>query len=338
MPVVSTQRQLNAYQLAQQQKVAAAQEQAAGYPNQSTGPAISGGGALSTNGNTGFNLGGDTVNPFSSTQTPKFGGDAGDFLSALYTSRPQFVQQQQQLLSTLGPSSRQAIFAASPELAQASQYYNQAFNDPYGGQLNTFTEALRGAQAARGFGNAGGSGPAGEEARYLTNYAAQQKERLAPQLAQFGQGLLNIAGLGGPPDITLGALGTLAFQNRTLNETIAANKEASEYAKKMYEQSQMAPSNPFGSKSGGTSSPYGGGGSVSSTVGGTTSGVLSTAKNPYIGGGGTADFFSRQSAEVAPTYFTPYVPAATDSLYEKRLRYAQGLEGNVDPAKGFGFI
>src|SRR3970282_1478748 len=44
-----------------------------------------------------------------------FTGDASSFLESLYTSRPKFVQQQQDLLSQFGPSSRQAIFAASPE-------------------------------------------------------------------------------------------------------------------------------------------------------------------------------------------------------------------------------
>jgi hypothetical protein len=334
MPVVSTQKQLNAYQLAQQQKVASFQEQAAGYPNQSTGP-------LYGTGNTGFNLSNDVAqSPTSPTKPPSFSGDSADFLKSLYTSRPQFVQQQQDLLTQLGPSSRAAIFAASPELASTANYYQTAMSDPFGGNLQTYQEAIRGAQAARGFGVAGGTAPAGEEARYLLNYAAQQRERIAPQMAQFGQGLLNISGLGGPPDISLAALGGLALQNRTLNEVIKANQEASEQAKKMYQQQLNAGSgaNPYGAKGtsgGGGTNPYGAGGSYSSAVGtGVASGGFSGA---YSGGGGQ-DFFSQQSAQVSPTYVTPYTPAATDNLYALRLKYAQGLLGNVDPAKALGYI
>jgi len=307
MPVVSTQKQLNAYQLAQQQKVASFQEQAAGYPNQSTGP-------LYGTGNTGFNLSNDVAqSPTSPTKPPSFSGDSADFLKSLYTSRPQFVQQQQDLLTQLGPSSRAAIFAASPELASTANYYQTAMNDPFGGNLQTYQEAIRGAQAARGFGVAGGTAPAGEEARYLTNYAAQQRERIAPQMAQFGQGLLNISGLGGPPDISLAALGGLALQNRTLNEVIKANQEASEQAKKMYQQQLNAGSgaNPYGVKSGsGSTGAFGaGGGTTSVAVGGGGA------------GGGTQDFFARES-----------------DLATQRLRYAQGLLGNVDPAKAFGYV
>lgn len=313
MPVVSTQKQLNAYQLAQQQKVTAIQEQAAGYPNQSGGPSYNlGGDSPSGYGNTGFQ------NPLSGS-TPQFSGDGGDFLKSLYQARPQFVQQQQDLLTQLGPSSRNAIFAASPELASTANYYNQVMTDPFGGNLQTYQEAIRGAQAARGFGVAGGSAPAGEEARYLTNYAAQQRMQIAPQQAAFGQGLLNIAGLGGPPDISLGALGSLALQNRNLNEIIKANEASSAQAKKMYQEQLNAGSgaNPYGAKGATSGSPTGGGGSYSSSVGtGAASGGFSGAYST----GGTADFFSRES------------------LAEQRLRYAQGLMGNVDPAKSFGYI
>jgi len=312
---ISTQSQLNAYQLAQQQKVTAFQEQAAGYPNQTGTP-------LYGTGNTGFNLSNDVAqSPTSPTKPPSFSGDSADFLKSLYTSRPQFVQQQQDLLTQLGPSSRAAIFAASPELASTANYYQTAMSDPFGGNLQTYQEAIRGAQAARGFGVAGGTAPAGEEARYLTNYAAQQRERIAPQMAQFGQGLLNISGLGGPPDISLAALGGLALQNRTLNEVIKANQEASEQAKKMYQQQLNAGSgaNPYGTKSSSGGAFGAGGGTTSVAVGGGGA------------GGGTADFFSRQSAGPAPAQ--PPMDLAT-----MRLLYAAGALGNVDPAKAFGFI
>jgi hypothetical protein len=168
--------------------------------------------------------------------TPDFGGkgnDASSFLKALYEARPNFVAQQGELLSKLGPSLRQSVFTASPELAQASNYLQKTFEDPYGGSLSTYQDAIRGAQAARGFGG-GGTGVTGEEGRYLTNFAERRRQELLPQLSQFGSGLLNIAGLGGPPDITLAGLGSLALGSRQLSEQVKAGQSQSLFASSIF--------------------------------------------------------------------------------------------------------
>jgi len=193
-----------------------------------------------------------------------FTGDASNFLESLYTSRPKFVQQQQDLLNQLGPSSRQAILNASPELAAASQHITSTYNDPFGGAGSTFQDAIRTAQAARGFGG-GGTGPAGEEARYLTNYAQQRRDALLPQAQSFGTNMLNLAGLGGPPDVSLGALGSLGLGYRRLLEEIEAGNRQSQYAERLFNQ--------YG----------GGGGSFSSSADGNSS---------YLPG---EDFYSRQT-------------------------------------------
>ena len=185
---------------------------------------------------------------------PAFGGDAGQFLQSLFQARPAFVQQQGELLNTMGPSLRNAVRAASPELAQLGDYLNQSFQNPFGSSLSTYQDTLRTAQAARGFGSAGGTGPAGEEARYLTNLAERRRSELAPQLQSYGNNMLQLSGLAGPPDVGLAALGGLALQNRNLNESIFAGNRQSEIS-----------SNLFNSFGGG--SPFGAGGSGSVEVG-----------------------------------------------------------------------
>lgn len=191
-------------------------------------------------------------------QPGNFTGDSAAFLNSLYNSRPVFLQQQQDLLTSLGPSLRSAVFAASPELAQTADYYNKTFNDPFGGSLSTYQDVARQAQAARGFGG-GGTGPSGEEARYLTNFAEQRRMQLAPQMAAFGQQILGNTGLAAPPDINLGTVGGLAIQNRQLTEQVKAGKAESAQAKTLYEQylaiiksngasaaPPSGPNNPFG--------------------------------------------------------------------------------------------
>jgi hypothetical protein len=203
-----------------------------------------------------------------------FSGDPAQFLESLYTARPRFVQQQQDLLNQLGPSSRQAIFAASPELAAASQHITNTFNDPFGGAGSTFQDAIRTAQAARGFGG-GGTGVAGEEARYLTNYAQQRRDSLLPQAQSFGTNMLGLAGLAGPPDISLGALGSLGLGYRRLLEEISAGNRQSQYAERLFNQ-------------------YGGGG------GGGFS-VTADGNDSYQGG---EDWYARQSR--LQRSFNPY--------------------------------
>lgn len=203
-------------------------------------------------------------------RSTSFTGDAKDFLSSLYSARPRFVQQQGALLQQLGPQLRQSIFAASPELAAASQHIQNTFNDPYGGQQSTFQDAIRSAQAARGF-TGGGSGVVGEEARYLSNYTQQRRDALLPQAQSFGNQMLGIAGLNGPPDLSLGAIGQLSLAQANLQFQQQTASQQSAYAERLYNdynqqlsQSSQTPNNPFGAKL-----PSGGGrGSVSTVVGG----------------------------------------------------------------------
>lgn len=141
------------------------------------------------------------------------GTDVRRFVQDLIATRPDVLNQQQQLLNTLGPSLRQAAFRASPELQQASQFIQQRFQDPLGGLGSEYAARIQQAQAARGFGG-GGTGPSREEAKFLTALAEQSRLQLLPQAQAFGQQILGISGLGAPPDLTLAALGGLILQNR----------------------------------------------------------------------------------------------------------------------------
>lgn len=171
---------------------------------------------------------------------PAFGGEAGQFLQTLFQARPAFVQQQGELLQNLGPSLRSAVFNASPELAQASGYLQQTFSDPFGGALNTYQDAIRQAQAARGFGGAGGTGPAGEEARFLTNFAERRRQELLPQLVGFGNNILEISGLARPPDLELAGLGSLALSTRRLELERQAGERQSQIAEQLFKQYQQS--------------------------------------------------------------------------------------------------
>lgn len=200
----------------------------------------------------GFAGGGATSGGGSGIRGGAFTGDAKEFLSSLYNARPKFVAQQEDLLSRLGPSLRQAVFTASPELAAASDYLTKTFADPYGGSRSTFEDAIRSAQAARGF-TGGGTGIVGEEARYLTNFAEQRRMQLLPQLQGFGNNILQISGLSAPTDVNLASLGNLALQNRQLNSTIQSNQAQDAFSQRLYEDylatlksSNPTTANPFG--------------------------------------------------------------------------------------------
>ncbi len=182
---------------------------------------------------------------------PAFGGDAGSFLQSLFQARPAFVAQQGELLSKMGPALRDATRAASPELAQLGDYLNQSFQNPFGSSLSTYQDSIRTAQAARGFGSAGGTAPAGEEARYLTNLAERRRAELAPQLQSYGNNMLQIAGLQAPPDAGLAAIGGLALQNRNLIESVYAGNRQSEISERLF--SAFGGGSPFGGAGGGGS-------------------------------------------------------------------------------------
>ena len=251
-----------------------------------------------------------------------FTGDASAFLNALYAARPKFVKQQGSLLEQLGPSLRSAVFQANPELATASQYLQQTYNDPFGGSRSTFEDALRTAQAARGF-TGGGSGVAGEEARYLTNYAERRRQELLPQLTSFGNNILQISGLQGPPNLELSSIGALALQNRNAIDSKAAAEKQSQAAQKLFDLYA----------SGGP----GGAGSVPATNSlQQLTGNYGRRTSVTVGGGGAAgsgtpDFFARASApyQSAPSSVPP-------NLEQLRLLYAAGLLGNVDPVLKYG--
>lgn len=196
-------------------------------------------------------------------------GGASEFLNSLYSARPAFIQQQGDVLSQLGPGLRNSIFSASPELAAAAQYYQQAFSDPYGGRMSTYQDALRSAQAARGF-TGGGSGVVGEEARYLSNYATQRQDALLPGMIGFGQQILANSGLQAPPDITFSALAGAAVAGNAQN----AQGQQSALAQQMYQQQinaqNAALSNPYGARRPGGAGGVGGGSftAVGSSTGG----------------------------------------------------------------------
>ena len=224
---------------------------------------------------------------------PNFSGDSATFLQSLYQARPEFVRQQGDLLKQFGTSTREAIFTASPELKAASDYITKTFSDPFGGSRETYEDAIRGAQAARGF-TGGGSGVTGEEARYLTNYAERRRQELLPQAQAFGNNLLQLSGLGGPPDLTLGAIGALALQNRNYIDSKAAADSQSLFARSLYGSASL-----------------GGSGEA---------------------GQGTPDFFARQQATIpqqAPTPQqapNPYGFSPDTSLAEQaKILYASGI-------------
>lgn len=174
------------------------------------------------------------------------GNIAADYLNTLYQARPAFAQQQIDLLSQLGPAARDAVLAASPELAAASSHFQSTLSDPYGGALETYQDAMRAAQAARGFAG-GGTGVAGEEARYLTNFAMQRRDAAAGSLAQIGGTLLGASGLAQSPDISLGNIGQiglgmaqLAQQQLQYTQQRADSQQANAYAQQIYEQEMDA--------------------------------------------------------------------------------------------------
>lgn len=171
-------------------------------------------------------------------------------MDSILKARPAFVQQQQDLLNKYGTSLRNSILHASPELAAASKYYNDRFADPFGGMEGEFQGRIRTAQAARGFGG-GGTGPSGEEARYLQGLAEQTRQNLLPGMQNFGASVLGLSGLG-PPDYSTGQFANLAgdiyaanlrnsqfqqqlgFEVGQYQDTYAANQQQSQIAQQYY--------------------------------------------------------------------------------------------------------
>ena len=172
---------------------------------------------------------------------------ASSIMQKLYDMRPQFVQQQTDLLNTMGPSSRAAVLAASPELAQASSYYQGVFSDPFGGALDNYQDLMRQAQAARGF-EGGGQSLAMGEAKFLTSLAQQTRSQTAGAMANLGTTILGVSGLAQGPDLgTVGSLGlqagSLALQEQSSNRDWWATLQSADLAKKMYEKADSSGGN-----------------------------------------------------------------------------------------------
>ena len=160
-------------------------------------------------------------------------GDAAKYLQAIYQARPAFLQQHQEILGSMGLPLRNAVLAASPELASASQYLTSSFQNPIPpGMEQEWAERLRTAQAARGF--TGGSGPAQQEAKYLMGLAEERRQSLLPQLSQFGSLMLNATGLQ-PPDANLASLGGMMLGQAELAAQISSGNKQSEFSQQMFD-------------------------------------------------------------------------------------------------------
>lgn len=216
------------------------------------------------------------------------------FFQALLAARPQFLSQQQGLLESLGGPLRQALFSASPELAMTSNYLQSQFSNPLPPDLaQDYAERIRTAQAARGFGG-GGTGPAGEEARFLLGAADQRRMQLLPQLQQFGANVLGMTGLQGPPNLDFASIASALLGQNRLNAETAAGQSQSRFAQQMY-QDMLRGRGTFGAGGnrvggGGSSSVYGGSG------GGGTPDWFQTQSAPYQNQGYGGGFYGGQSA------------------------------------------
>lgn len=143
------------------------------------------------------------VNPYA---TFKGLGGAGEYMSALFQARPAFIQQQGELLGSLGMPMRNAVLAASPELMQASNFLQSRFANPIPPELEAeFRDKIRTAQAGRGF-SGGGSAVFGDEARYLQGLAEETRRAILPQLQSMGGAILGMSGLQGPPELGFGTV------------------------------------------------------------------------------------------------------------------------------------
>jgi hypothetical protein len=99
-------------------------------------------------------------------------------------------------LNAQGQNVQNAILTNSPLLKQINDFFTDRFSNPVPKALqDSFADTIRGAQSARGFGGAG-TGVAGEEARFLTGVAEQQRMQLIQPAQQFARSLLEQGGVG----------------------------------------------------------------------------------------------------------------------------------------------
>lgn len=180
------------------------------------------------------------------------------YLDALYSARSGLVNQQQSLLTQFGGSLRNAIFAASPELAASSKYLTGSFAKPIPDDLAAqYRENIRAAQVFHGF--EGGTSTGEQEAYQLTGLAEQRRQQLLPQMEQFGAGILQQSGLAAPTTPGLSEFAALnqqqlgysqlqqsqyefqqnlAFQQRQFEENLLAGRQQSDFARQQYKDTQ----------------------------------------------------------------------------------------------------
>lgn len=169
----------------------------------------------------------------------------GNYLAAWQTADPaqdinylknSLVSNQQQLLQTLGPSMREAVFAASPELRNLATYYQNVYNDPFEGRGGQYQDYIRQAMAARGFDYRAGEGPGLQEASMMASLASQRRAQLAPAMQDFGTKMLGLQGMG-EVDTGTGTLGSLALQYRQYASEQQSAQQAAALQLAMYNDS-----------------------------------------------------------------------------------------------------
>lgn len=131
---------------------------------------------------------------------PQSGYREPDIMSLFMKVKEQALQQHQKSLRDFAAPLRELVFQASPELARASKFLQERFEQPIPEEmLNTYRQNLRQAQISRGF--EGGQGPALQEAELLTGLVEQERSRLLPAMQQFGGQILGMTGLMAPPEV-----------------------------------------------------------------------------------------------------------------------------------------
>lgn len=292
------------------------------------------------------------------TGTPRFNTGGGDFLTSLYQARPYFVAQQGNLLSSLGGPLRDAIFAASPELAQASSFLKGSFEKPIPDDMQAnYRDQLRQAQAARGFAGGAGSNEIGDEAKFLTVLGENRRQALLPQLTQFGGQMLGQAGLN-PLDLNFASFasaynqqGQLALQQQEFQAQLQAGQQQSQFAQQQFEwlkqqqqafNQQQAGNRTYTNVSGGGvyspawggsgAAPFGGrGGGVSVGGGGVQPGVWGASGNQ-----GYQSYDEYGHAQTGPDWMRPQ-SMGNLSLYSSNVGARQASQPAAGNAGGSAY-
>lgn len=255
-----------------------------GFLGSAPAPSGGGGGSYSTPGGIPQGTGVNTGAP--GTGGPvQLSGNQDDFVTQTLVARNRALEQQRALLTGQGQNLRNALFQASPEIAQVSQFLQGRVQEGIPSALaENYQQRIREAQAARGF--SGGAGPAGQEAQFLTALAEQNRFQAAGQLGNLGQQILANTGLQSPVQTDLNAVGGLNLEARRLFEQVLAGQQQSQLAERLFNQFVQG----FGTNVGGSVQPFSGtGAGYPSTYGRPPGGI------GVIGGIGSTNF---------PTLFT----------------------------------